>query len=152
MPDCTLTAADHRYPQAFRERFPARTPQRAVACRGKATRNRKLPLHVLLGVLVTWFLKPAVSLPAFVRLHLRRPRRAPADASIRLARGRLGWAPLRWLREHQVGPLACRVRDPDAFYRGWRLLAIDGTTGTVADTPANGQAFGRAKNRHRASG
>jgi hypothetical protein len=30
-----------------------------------------------------------------------------------------------------------------AWYRGWRLLALDGTTLDVADTPANVAAFGR---------
>ena len=152
MANSTLTPADHQYLQAFRERFPTRTLKRAVASRGRATRQRKLPLHVLLGVLITWFIKPTVSLPTFLRLHLHDPERAPADASVYRARGRLGWAPLRWLREHSVGPLACRQQDPDAFYQGWRLLAIDGTTATVADTEANVQSFGRAKNQHRASG
>src|SRR5205085_5585015 len=43
-------------------------------------------------------------------------------------------------------------RDPDAFYRGRRLLAIDGTTFTLADTPANERTFGRPRNQHRAGG
>lgn len=49
-------------------------------------------------------------------------------------------------------PLACPQRDPDAFYHGWRLLARDGTTFTLADTPANARTFGRPKNQHRAGG
>src|SRR5919106_1734204 len=32
-----------------------------------------------------------------------------------------------------------------AWYRGWRLLAVDGTCLDVADTPANQAAFGRPK-------
>ena len=152
MSHSTLTAADHRYLQAFRALFPTRLPQRAVACCRLPGRHRKLPRHLLLGVPIPWFIKPLASLPAFLRLRLHDPRRAPAAPSLSRARGRLGWAPLRWLRENVVAPLACRLRDPDAFYQGWRLRAMDGTTLTVADTPANAHAFGRAKNQHRAGG
>ena len=152
MSDSTLSAADYQYLHAFRQLFPTRLLQRAVAAGGQPTRQRKLPRYLLLGILITWFIKPVASLPAFVRLLLRTPQRAPSDPSIYLARGRLGWAPLRWLREHVVRPLACRTLDPDAFYQGWRLLAIDGTTLTLADTPANERSFGRAKNQHRAGG
>jgi Transposase DDE domain len=152
MLDSTLTAADHQYLQGFQELFPTRMLKCAVAGRPQSTRKRKLPLHLLLGVLVTWFIKPAMSLPGFLRLHLHSPDRAPSEPAIYLARGRLGWAPLRWLRAHIVKPLACRKRDADAFYQGWRLLAIDGSTFTVADTEANAKTFGRARNQHRASG
>jgi hypothetical protein len=152
MPDSTLSAADYQYLRAFRELFPTRLLKRAVAVSGPDTRNRKLPRYLLLGILITWFIKPVVGLPAFVRLLLRCRDRAPADPSIYLARARLGWAPLRWLHEHVVQPLACRQRDPDAFYQGMRLLGIDGTTLTVADTAANVGSFQRAKNQHRASG
>lgn len=40
-------------------------------------------------------------------------------------------------------PLATAAT-PGAFYRGWRLVSIDGTTVDVADTPANAEVFGRA--------
>ena len=33
---------------------------------------------------------------------------------------------------------------PGAFYRGWRLVSIDGTTIDIADTAANAAVFGRA--------
>jgi hypothetical protein len=153
MPDSTLTISDHQYLQAFRQLFPNRLLKRAVASNRRATRNRKLPLHLLLGMLVTWFFKPDASLPSFVRWLLRSGcQRIPSEPAIYLARGRLGWAPLRWLRRHIVRPLANLTLDPDAFYQGWRLLALDGTTFTLADTPANERCFGRAHNQHRAGG
>lgn len=152
MADSTLRVSDHQYLQAFRTLFPTRLLKRAVACRRQATRNRILPLHLLLGLLLTWFFKPAASLPAFLRWLLPAWRRTPSEPAIYQARGRLGWAPLRWLRRMVLRPLACCLRDPDAFYHGWRLLALDGTTFTLADTPANERTFGRAKNQHRVGG
>jgi hypothetical protein len=98
------------------------------------------------------FFKPAAGLPAVVRWLLHATLAVPAEVSLYLARARLGWAPLRWLRQHVVRPLACLHRDASAFYKGWRLLAIDGTTFTVADTPANARSFGRPRNQHGAGG
>jgi hypothetical protein len=59
---------------------------------------------------------------------------------------------LRWLRNHVLGTLATPELDPSAFHHGRRLLGLDGTTFTVADTPDNVATFGRANNQHRASG
>ena len=68
--------------------------------------------------------------------------RVPSTPAIAKARARLGAEPLRRLFVEVARPLA----SPDtkgAWYRGWRLLAVDGTTLDVADTPANAAAFGR---------
>jgi hypothetical protein len=152
MPDSTLTLSDHQYLRAFRQLFPARLLKRAVAASGRPTRTRKLPLHLLLGMLITWFFKPEHGLPAFARWLLRSHRHSPSEPALYQARGRLGWTPLLWLRQRVLRPLAQPELDPDAFYRGWRLLALDGSTFTVADTPANERSFGRARNQHRAGG
>jgi hypothetical protein len=42
--------------------------------------------------------------------------------------------------------------DPTAFYHKRRLIGLDGTTFTCADTAANAACFRRAKNQHRDSG
>jgi hypothetical protein len=70
--------------------------------------------------------------------------RVPSTPAIAKARARLGAEPLRRLFVEVARPLAT----PDtkgAWYRRWRLLAVDGTTLEVADTPANQAAFGRPK-------
>lgn len=67
----------------------------------------------------------------------------PARSSLCEARQRLGIPPLRRLFYRLVRPLA-RPDTPGAFYRGHRLLAIDGVCLTVPDSPANARAFGRA--------
>jgi hypothetical protein len=152
MTDSTPTLTDHQYLRAFRALFPTRLLRRAAAARGRQGRDRKLPAHRLLGVLLTWFFKASLGLPAVCRWLLRAEVCPLAEPSLYLARGRLGWAPLRWLRARVVAPLADARRDPTAFYHGRRLLGIDGTTFTLADTPANARSFGRAKNQHRQGG
>lgn len=66
----------------------------------------------------------------------------PTKAALFQARRRLGSEPLRALFEAVAVPLAER-QTAGAFYRGWRLVSIDGTCVDVADTPANEEAFGR---------
>jgi hypothetical protein len=67
----------------------------------------------------------------------------PSKSAIFQARTRLGVEPLEALFARGCVPLA-GPDTPGAFYREWRLVAIDGTTLDVADTPANDEAFGRA--------
>ena len=59
-----------------------------------------------------------------------------------MARQRLGVAPVRHLFDQVVRPLA-RPETPGAFYRGLRLMGIDGTVFDVPDSDANAAAFGR---------
>src|SRR5512143_3382529 len=77
--------------------------------------------------------------------HARRWRPgedSPHRSSLCVARQRLGVAPLRHLFTQTVRPLA-QPTTPGAFYRGLRLMGIDGTVLDVPDTPANAAAFGR---------
>jgi hypothetical protein len=67
----------------------------------------------------------------------------PSKSAIFQARTRLGVEPLEALFARGCVPLAT-LETPGAFYRGWRLVAIDGTTLDLADTEANDEAFGRA--------
>src|SRR6516164_9459009 len=55
---------------------------------------------------------------------------------------RLGVAPLRQLFLETARPMATHLT-VGAFYRGWRLMGLDGTVFDVPDTPANAQTFGR---------
>jgi len=63
-------------------------------------------------------------------------------SGISQARTRLGWEPLRQLHDEVVRPIATPTTR-GAWYRGWRLVSIDGSTLDVADDPANEEAFGR---------
>jgi hypothetical protein len=152
MAHSTVRIPEHQYLRAFRTLFPTRLLRRAVAIRRRATRRRQLPLHVLLGMLLTWFFEPDAGLPKFITWFLRSGRPSPSEAAVYQARRRLGGAPLRWLRRRVLRPLARRDLDRDAYYQGWHLLALDGSTLTVADSPANARCFGRARNQHGAAG
>ncbi len=57
------------------------------------------------------------------------------------ARARLGTAPLRLLFEQVAGPLAT-PGTAGAFWRGLRVVSLDGTTMDVQDTAANWEHFG----------
>jgi hypothetical protein len=58
------------------------------------------------------------------------------------ARQRLGPEPVRRLWESSARPLG-DVQIPGAFYRGLRLVALDGSTLAVPDTAANRKHFGK---------
>jgi hypothetical protein len=72
----------------------------------------------------------------------QRPWQVPSKVAIAKARSRLGAEPLRLLYEQAARPLAT-PKSEGAFRGGLRLMAIDGTTLDLADTPANEAAFGR---------
>ncbi|MGK3106238.1 IS4 family transposase [Streptomyces sp. WAC05858] len=69
----------------------------------------------------------------------------PAKSSLFRARQRLGCEPLRVLFATTAKPMATETT-PGAFWRGLRLLAVDGTCWDVADSEANEAAFGRPGN------
>ena len=77
--------------------------------------------------------------------HARRLRvgeETPKRSSLCVARRRLGIAPVRDLFQQVVHPLA-RPETPGGFYRGLRLMGIDGTVLDVPDSAVNAAAFGR---------
>lgn len=66
----------------------------------------------------------------------------PARSSLCVARQRLGVEPVQALHKAVVRPLAT-PETPGAFYRGWRLMGIDGVVLDVPDSAANAE-FGRS--------
>lgn len=59
----------------------------------------------------------------------------PCASSLSRARRRLGSAPLRCLFEILAGPVAARAQTV-SFYRGLRVVAVDGTTLSIPDEEA----------------
>ena len=153
MTHSTLGVSDFQYTQAFRELVPNRLLKQAVASTSRVQRrNRVLPSFLVLGSVVAWFFHAGAKLPFVAGWLCRRPADLPSDSALYQARAKLGWAPIRWLCRRVLRPLANLVCDPSAFYDGRRLLASDGTSFTVADTPSNEWTFGRAHNQHGRSG
>ena len=70
------------------------------------------------------------------------PVAIPAKSSISEARGRLGSDPVRLLVEKMVRPIATESTR-GAFYRGWRIVSLDGSTMDIGDTVENEASFGR---------
>lgn len=70
----------------------------------------------------------------------------PHKSALCLARYRLGARPLALLFKQICRPIAT-PQTPGAFAFGYRLVAIDSTKETVADTPANVNFFGRHRTR-----
>ena len=132
--------------------FPLKRVRCVLAATGKASqRERDLPAHVVvyyaiaLGLYlhssyrevlrcllegVQWLLDPAVAL------------KVAGNSGISQARTRLGWEPLRQLHDEVVKPIAVAATK-GAWYRGLRLVSVDGSTLEVADQSANSKAFGR---------
>jgi Insertion element 4 transposase N-terminal/Transposase DDE domain len=75
----------------------------------------------------------------------------PSKVAIFLARQRLGPGPLELLFKAVAEPLAGESTR-GAFYRGLRVMSLDGTCLDVADTPENDRAFGRPGSSRREGG
>ena len=76
----------------------------------------------------------------------RQPARI-SKVSISNARAKIGAAPLQEVASRVCVPMAQERLHPEAFYRGLRLVAIDGSNFELPDTADNVQAFGRPGSR-----
>lgn len=117
----------------------------------QSQRKRQLPAHVMVYYVIALALYMGVSYGEVLRslleglewigLPVRRIRTTGASG-ISQARTRLGSEPLKALYEELVAPIAVE-QTRGAWYRGWRLISLDGTTLDVADEALNDEAFGR---------
>lgn len=73
-----------------------------------------------------------------------RPNFVPPRSSLCEARQRLGVAPLLWLASRVIRLLAVATT-PQAFYRGLRIMAVDGFVVDLFDGDVNARVFGRPK-------
>jgi Insertion element 4 transposase N-terminal/Transposase DDE domain len=70
-----------------------------------------------------------------------------SKSSVSAARTKLGVAPLKQLHARACVALADPVTQPEAFYAGLRLVALDGSHFELPDEPDNVRAFGRPGSR-----
>jgi hypothetical protein len=114
-------------------------------------RERDLPAHVMVYYVIALGLHMEASTREVLRWlqegakWLGRPEagfKTAGKSGISQARTRLGWEPLKVLHDAVVKPLAT-VKTRGAWYRRWRLVALDGSTLAVPDTAANREAFGK---------
>jgi Insertion element 4 transposase N-terminal/Transposase DDE domain len=123
-------------------------PERRLAAiltqTGRASeRRRRLPAESVIWLIIAMALFAADSIPkVWRRLHPSRDDPEPVESAFTQARRRLGVAPLRHLFLQTARPMA-QHQTHGAFYHGWRLMGLDGTTLDLPDTPANARTFGR---------
>jgi hypothetical protein len=116
-----------------------------------SVRQRDLPAQVVVYYVIALALYMQSSYREVLRCllegvqWLRDPSagvRVAGKSGISQARTRLGWEPLRHLHDELVKPVAVRSTR-GAWYRGWRLVSLDGSTFDVADEKSNEEAFSR---------
>ena len=132
--------------------FPPELVDQVVAQAGRLERRQRLlPARVVVYYVLGLALYSSSSYEEVIRMLVeglawqsgwQRPWTVPSKGALWQARTRLGSEPLRALFERVAVPLA-EPRTQGAFYRGLRLVSIDGTCLDVPDTLANEQRFGR---------
>ena len=119
------------------------------------SRIRDLPSRVVVYLLLTACLFPELGYPgAWAKLTAGLsglPVAAPTAGALAQARRRVGVAPLRFLFDLLRGPTAI-PRGCGTRWRGMLVCAIDGTTLTVPDSPANLTRFTRGGGSHGGTG
>jgi hypothetical protein len=102
-----------------------------------------VPLSDLLPALTFHVLSGAGTLSE----HFSQLFNAPlADSSWADRRARLPWEIFADLMQRVLRPQATR-RQPDAFWRGWRVVALDGTQFSLTNTPQILGALSKARTR-----
>ena len=132
--------------------FPPELVDRVVAEAGRTeVRHRLLPARVVVYYVLGLALFSQASYEEVMRELTEglswasgwsQSWNVPTKAALFKARARLGPEPLQALFGAVATPLAS-AQTRGAWYRGWRLMSIDGTCLDVADTAANEAAFGR---------
>jgi hypothetical protein len=144
---------------ALTHTFPPELVDQVVQQTGRAEQRRRLlPARVVVYFVLALALYSHAAYEEVMRClveglgwarQARRGRRSwpwwhvPGAPALAEARVRLGAEPLKLLFARAARPLATRTTR-GAWYRGWRVMVMDGTCLDVPDSPAN-QGLGRSK-------
>jgi len=130
--------------------FPRGRLEEIVAKHGKKeARKRLLPSVFVVYFIVACYLYMGVSQVEVIRILLEAAlyaldgfkRIVATKGAITQARDRLESGVMKEIYEDFVKPLATR-ETPGAWYRGLRVMAVDGSTLDIADTQENWDVFG----------
>jgi Insertion element 4 transposase N-terminal/Transposase DDE domain len=132
--------------------FPVATVKSVLDATGRSSRRqRELPAHVVIYYVIALALYMQSSYREVLRCLLEGIQwllnptariKVTGKSGISQARTRLGVEPLRQLHDQVVRPIAIEATR-GAWYRGWRVVSLDGSTMDVADESVNDKAFGR---------
>lgn len=136
--------------EALDRAVPQHAITQALAHHGITTeRQRKLTLVLTVWLVIALHLYPTVSIAGVLRKLARGLRLIwldpclplPTESALAYRRAQLGASPMVTLFKQVCQPIAT-PQTRGAFLFGLRLMAIDGTTEDVPDTPANAAMFG----------
>ena len=107
-------------------------------------RKPRVPLTQVLPALTFHVMKAAGTLGE----HFSELFGAPlADSSLADRRARLPWEIFAELMRRMLRPHAKAEGEPEAFWRGWRLVALDGTQFTLTNAPPIKRQVTKARTR-----
>ena len=142
--------------EALSRFVPPATIHSVLAHSGRQSqRIRRLPAAAVVWLVIAIGIWSDLDIPAIWRQVVGTLRslflvvaskRPPCKSALSQARSRLGPGALRQLFVQTARPIALD-RTRGAFYKGMRLMAMDGVTFEIPDTPANAAAFGRPTTR-----
>jgi Insertion element 4 transposase N-terminal/Transposase DDE domain len=136
---------------ALSRAIPPAAITRVIAQEGVGeVRERRLTAALTVWLVIALHLYPTVAISGVFRKLARGLRflwpdpaiRLPSDSALAYRRQQVGARPLVALFKQVCRPIAT-PQTRGAFLFGLRLMAIDGTSEDVPDTPANATAFGR---------
>jgi Insertion element 4 transposase N-terminal/Transposase DDE domain len=152
-PETDQRLSDHISIGVLSRVFPPDVVDRVVADAGRTEqRHRLLPARVVVYYVLGLALFSQCSYEEVIRNLVEglswadgwaRTWNVPTKAALFKARARLGPEPIEALYRQSANVLATK-KTRGAWYRGWRLMSVDGTCLDVADTAANDDAFGRS--------
>jgi len=132
--------------------FPVASVKSVLEATGRSSRRqRELPAHVVVYYVIALALYMQSSYREVLRgllegiqwlLNPTARIKVTGKSGISQARTRLGVEPVKQLHDQIVCPIATEATK-GAWYRGWRVVSLDGSTLDVADEDANDAAFGR---------
>jgi hypothetical protein len=132
--------------------FPVATVKSVLEATGRSSRRqRELPAHVVVYYVIALALYMQSSYREVLRgllegiqwlLNPTARIKVTGKSGISQARTRLGVEPVKQLHDQIVCPIATEATK-GAWYRGWRVVSLDGSTLDVADEQVNDAAFGR---------
>jgi hypothetical protein len=107
-------------------------------------RRPRVPLAKVLQALVFHFMNAAGT---FAQHFTQLFEDSLTDSSLSERRTRLPWEVFTELMRLGLRPLAQAATHPEAFWRGWRLVALDGTQFSLTNTPQIKATARKAKSR-----
>lgn len=140
---------------ALAAKIPAKEVDRALDAYGaKEERNRLLPSRVVVYYIIIMTIYSHAGYREVLRIMVEglqdlfknmKGWNVPSKVAVTKARRRVGAEAMEGLFRAIARPIAAK-ETRGAWYRGWRLTSLDGTTFDIADTEENEAQFGRPGN------